>query len=421
MSAKRILFISGSLGMGHITRDLAIAKAIRQSIPDVQFFWLAAHPANMVLKAEGEFLLPEPYLWQDETVAAEQASAGFSMNLIKYSFNVKKAWKRHLKVFKELMANEHFDLIIGDETYEIAIDIMAKKLTLDVPYVMIYDFIGTVSMSCNPIEKLGVYLNNRKWTRNHDCLPSFLTNLFVGEAEDVPDKPFGHGMPSRRDWLQRNCKIIGYILRFQPDDFKDRKAIRAQLGYEDGPLIVCSIGGTAIGKNMLELCGQAYPLLKERLPDLQMVLVCGPRLDPELLNVPAGVQVRGYVHELYKHFAACDLAIVQGGGTTTVELTALRVPFLYFPIERQFAQELYVAQRLARHRAGVKMAFSQTTPRILAETVLKTMRSKVDYAQIPVDGDRRAARIVRKLLGFAGSSKKTATLPGQQIINNQQR
>ncbi len=418
MSGKRILFISGSLGMGHITRDLAIAKAIRQSVPDVQIHWLAAHPANMVLKTEGEYLLPEPYLWQDETIAAEQASTGFSMNLIKYSFNVKKAWKRHLKVFKELMANEHFDLIIGDETYEIAIDIMAKKLTFDVPYVMIYDFIGTVSMSPNPIEKLGVYLNNRKWTRNHDCLPAFLTNLFVGEAEDVPDKPFGRGMPGRRDWLERNCKIIGYILRFNPDDFKDKKSIRAQLGYDDGPLIVCSIGGTAIGKNMLELCGRAFPLLKEHLPGLQMVLVCGPRLDPKSLNVPAGVQVRGYVHELYKHFAACDLAIVQGGGTTTIELTALRVPFLYFPIEGQFAQELYVAERLARHRAGVKMAFSQTTPRILAETALKTMRNKVDYARIPVDGDRKAARIVRELLGLAGGIREATALTKPQIINS---
>ena len=418
MSGKRILFISGSLGMGHITRDLAIAKAIRQSIPDVQIQWLAAHPANMVLQTEGEYLLPEPYIWQDETIAAEQASTGFSMNLIKYSFNVKKAWKRHLKVFKELIANEHFDLIIGDETYEIAIDIMAKKLTLDVPYVMIYDFIGTVSMSRNPIEKLGVYLNNRKWTRNHDCLPSFLTNLFVGEAEDVPEKPFGRGMPGRRDWLERNCHVLGYILRFNPDVSQDKKTIRAQLGYDDGPLIVCSIGGTAIGKNMLELCGRAFPLLKEHLPGLQMVLVCGPRLDPKSLNVPAGVQVRGYVHELYKHFAACDLAMVQGGGTTTIELTALRVPFLYFPIERQFAQELYVARRLARHRAGVKMAFSQTTPRILAETALKAMRSKVDYARIPVDGDRKAARIVRELLGLAGNSRKATTLPKRQIINN---
>ena len=32
---KRILFISGSVGLGHITRDLAMARAIRSQEPEV--------------------------------------------------------------------------------------------------------------------------------------------------------------------------------------------------------------------------------------------------------------------------------------------------------------------------------------------------------------------------------------------------
>ena len=38
------------------------------------------------------------------------------------------------------------------------------------------------------------------------------------------------------------------------------------------------------------------------------------------------------MHELYRHLAACDLAVVQGGLTTTMELTAAKRPFLYFPL-----------------------------------------------------------------------------------------
>ena len=53
-----------------------------------------------------------------------------------------------------------------------------------------------------------------------------------------------------------------------------------------------------------------------------MIAVAGPRIDPASLGAPAGVEVRAFVPDLYKHLAACDLAVVQGGLTTTMELTA---------------------------------------------------------------------------------------------------
>ena len=45
-----------------------------------------------------------------------------------------------------------------------------------------------------------------------------------------------------------------------------------------------------------------------------------------------GVEVRGYVHELYRHLAACDVAVVQGGLTTTMELVAAGRPFVAVPL-----------------------------------------------------------------------------------------
>lgn len=63
------------------------------------------------------------------------------------------------------------------------------------------------------------------------------------------------------------------------------------------------------------------------------------------------MEVQSYVDRLYEHFAASDLAVVQAGGTTTPELTALRRPFLYFPLEEHFEQQVHVAGRLAP-RAG---------------------------------------------------------------------
>ena len=53
-----------------------------------------------------------------------------------------------------------------------------------------------------------------------------------------------------------------------------------------------------------------------------MVVVAGPRIDPASLPEADGLEVRAYVHNLYRHLAACDLAVVQGGLTTVMELTA---------------------------------------------------------------------------------------------------
>ena len=85
-----------------------------------------------------------------------------------------------------------------------------------------------------------------------------------------------------------------------------------------------------------------------------MIVVAGPRIDPASLPDADGLEVRPYVHDLYRHLAACDLAVVQGGLTTAMELTANRRPFLYFPLRHHFEQNFHVAPpaRPLRRRAA---------------------------------------------------------------------
>ena len=149
-----------------------------------------------------------------------------------------------------------------------------------------------------------------------------------------------------------------------------------------------------IGRELLELCGSSYPLAAERLPGLRMLLVCGPRLDPAQLEVPEAVETAGMVPDLWRHFAACDLAVVQGGGTTTLELEALRRPFLYFPLKGHAEQELTVGPRLARHGAGVAMTIESATPQALAEAIVENVGRPVTYPPIAADGARLAAQII---------------------------
>jgi hypothetical protein len=82
---------------------------------------------------------------------------------------------------------------------------------------------------------------------------------------------------------------------------------------------------------VIERCVDVFPLVRRDIPDLRMVLVGGSRLSMPAGRLPSGVDARGYVPRLYEHLAVCDLAVVQGGGATTLELTGLQRPFLFFP------------------------------------------------------------------------------------------
>ncbi len=397
---KRILYVSGSIGLGHVTRDLAIAGQLRKQNPEVELSWLASHPATIPLKEAGEKLLPEADLYANVNFPAENAANGFGMNVLKYGFSVRREFARNVKIFKQIVGKKQFDLVIGDEVYELAIAMAMKRISIEIPFVMIYDFLGLDSITRNPVEKLGVSISNRIWTWADHKLFSDQKNLalFAGELEDISDKALGFLLPNRREHARAHYKFTGHILPFEPEEYTDKTKIREKLGYGKEPLVVCSIGGTAIGKDLLDLCGRAYPIIKRKVPDLRMVLICGPRLSVEVLEVPESVEVRGYIPALYEHFAASDLVIVQGGGTTTLELTALRRPFLYFPLANHCEQQIHVAERLARHQAGVKMVYSQTTPEILAEKVIVNLGKSVNYPPIPVQGAQKAAQLISELL-----------------------
>jgi spore coat polysaccharide biosynthesis predicted glycosyltransferase SpsG len=399
MAAKRVLYISGSFGLGHIYRDLAIARELRNENPEVEIGWIAAHPANMVLKDEGEGLLPESDLYACDSDPAEYAARGVRLNILDYLQNARRHWAQNVEVYRQVMEREHFDLVIGDETYEIAVALLDKPEIKKAPFVMIYDFVGLDATTRNPLEWIGIYVWNRIWARDRQLhSPARDLAIFVGEFEDIPDRAFGPLLPNRREYARSYYNAVGYILPFDPAQYADRADIRERLGYGKEPLVICSIGGTAIGRELLELCGRAYPIITEQIPNLRMILVCGPRLSTKSIDVPEGVEVTGFVPALHQQLAACDLAIVQGGGTVTLELTALKRPFLFFPREGDFEQGIAVAGRLARHGAGVRMSYSRTTPETLAEAVIANLGKDVSYPPIRVDGAHTAARLISQLL-----------------------
>ena len=245
MTSTRVLYISGSIGLGHARRDLAIARELRHLDPEVEISWLAGDPARHLIAEAGERLLPESGAYGDETAVAEDTAEGFSLNLLgRFALRAPSAWKRAVAIFEEVSAKYPYDLLIGDETYEIDAALGKRPELKKAPFVMIYDFVGLDAMSRNPLERLITYQGNWVWVggpRGKQPTQQDLT-LFIGEPEDVPDRRFGFLLPNRRQYARRYYHFVGYTFPFDPADYSDKKKVRAALGYdEDRPLIVCSV------------------------------------------------------------------------------------------------------------------------------------------------------------------------------------
>ena len=125
-----------------------------------------------------------------------------------------------------------------------------------------------------------------------------------------------------------------------------------------------------------------------------MILVGGPRIDAASLPTADGLETRGYVHELYRQLAACDLAITHGGLSTTMELTASGRPFLFFPLAQHFEQNHHVAHRLARHGAGRRMSYASDGPEEIAAAIAEEIGRAPQYRPVEQRGAARAAELI---------------------------
>ncbi len=93
----------------------------------------------------------------------------------------------------------------------------------------------------------------------------------------------------------------------------------------------------------------------------------------ELRELHPDLQVDWLAQHPVTELTACDLAVVQGGLTTTMELTAARRPFIYVPLRHHFEQNFHVRHRLDRYRAGRCLEYTDTGPVSLAQAMAAEM------------------------------------------------
>jgi UDP:flavonoid glycosyltransferase YjiC (YdhE family) len=304
-------------------------------------------------------------------------------------------------VFHDVVRDSQYDLWIGDEAWELDYYLHENPELKSAAYVWLTDFVGWLPMpDGGEREALLTADYNAEMIEHIARYPRLRDRaIFVGDAADVVPDGFGPGLPRIRDWTEQHYEFAGYVTGFDPAEFADRERLRAGLGFgADERVCVVTVGGSGVGGDLLRRVISAFPEAKRLVPDLRMIAVAGPRIDPASLPTHDGLDVRAYVNDLYRVLAACDLAVVQGGLTTSMELTANARPFLYFPLGHHFEQNFHVRHRLERYRAGRAMDFATDGPEEIAGAIAEDIGREVDYAAVDPHGAARAAASIAELL-----------------------
>jgi pimeloyl-ACP methyl ester carboxylesterase/predicted glycosyltransferase len=396
---KRALYVSSPIGLGHVRRDLAIADELRARHPDLEIDWLTQHPVTQVLQERGERVHPASHWLVSESAHIESEAGEHDLNVFQAARRMDEIMVANFMVFRDLTSDEPYDLWIADEGWDVDHFLFENPELKRTAYAWLTDFVGwlpvpeggpaeaalTADWNAEGIEQM------RRYPRLRD------RSIFVGNPGDLVDVTLGPGLPSVRDWALERYACAGYVTGSSPPE--DREALRAGLGYRPGERIcLVTVGGSGVGGHLLRRVAASFPLAEKKIPGLRMIAVAGPRIDPASVPVPDGVEVRGYVPDLYRHLAACDLAVVQGGLTTTMELVAAGTPFIYVPLARHFEQQIHVAHRLAQYRAGRRLDYAAIDPEYLTQAIAAEIDRPVDYRPVEADGAARAAALLAELL-----------------------
>jgi predicted glycosyltransferase len=399
---RRALYISSPIGLGHAMRDAAIAAELRKLHPDLEIDWLAQHPVTAVLEERGERIHPLSAELASESAHITAESFEHDLNAFQAIRRMDEILVNNFMVFHDAVEDGEYDLVIGDEAWDIDHYLHENPELKRTAFAWMTDFVGWLPMPEGGEREAFLTADyNAEMIEHVERFPRLRDRaIFVGNPDDIVPDDFGPGLPSIRDWSERHYAFSGYITGFDPSPLVERREeLRRELGFhDDDRVVIVTVGGSGVGEALLRRVVAAWPEARRRVNGLRMIVVAGPRIDPASLGASAGVEVRAFVPDLYRHLAACDLAVVQGGLTTTMELVAARRPFLYFPLRNHFEQNRHVRYRLERYGGGRFMDYDQSPPGVIAEAIATEMDRQVDYRPVETDGAARAAALIAEIV-----------------------
>ncbi len=290
------MFFTSPIGLGHATRDIAIADKL--AVPKNELLFVSGEGAPALIEKSGYRCL-DLYRPEKFNVDNGQLQQSFRWLMTYYSY-----YKKCKETAKKIIAENSGPVVSDEDFASIAIaEEMNRKR------VLVTDILETrFTKGAASIVEKKMNKSMREMMEKCDCVI-------------IPDVGDDHG----------NKRYVGPIVR---EVSADRDALRQRFNFSR-KTIVASVGGTDAGRYLIEKTIEAYRKLKEKL-DADLVVVPGPSLK---LPDPADYRNLGFVENLHELIYAADLVISLAGRSTMDESIAYGTPGIFIPIKGHFEQE----------------------------------------------------------------------------------
>lgn len=279
---KSVLFFTSPIGLGHASRDVAIAT----HMTDVRF--LTGGAAAEMLSCHG-FETDDVYV-----PPAFDVKHGRLQHTTLYLVRYYRYYKRCRKISGLAIRHIRPDLVISDEDFAG----LAEAQNLGIPTILITDILesrfttGIVGMIENRMNRAMQVMMNR-------C-----------NAVIIPENGIYEG----------NIKRVGPIVR---EITQNRDSLRQKYGMRKKTILV-TVGGTDAGAFLLD----AMESVADRINDIaDIITIPGPALGGELTR------------DLHQMIYAADLVVSLAGRSTIDEAISYGTPGIFIPISGHFEQE----------------------------------------------------------------------------------
>ena len=332
-------FFSSPIGLGHVTRDIAIVNNLK----DIPIDFVTGSGAAKILK-KLEFKVNDVY-----SPPSFSVKNGALNNQTKWLWNYYQYYKNCKNISEKILKKNNLNLIISDEDFAS----LTVAQNLEIPNILITDVLET------------------KFTKG---IASFIERRMNKSMMNIIKNCDVVIIPEEGD-NQDNIKRVGPIVR---KINCSREELRGKFSFNKITIVI-SIGGTDAG---LFLIDKAIKAILKINQNIEIVVVSGPAVNKKFLNV----KNLGFVDNLHELIFASDLIISLAGKSTIDEAKAYGTPGIFIPIKGHFEQE---------HNAKTE-GFVFEDINNLETLILEKLEQKRN--KLNTDGARLASEIIKKMI-----------------------